>query len=133
MIFFLILLDLIKKGGGNFYVALSNLSLKDVFYERGDIIPEVEYKKLENDHYKSKFVLTEVRISDKIPKKMTELGEPLSVESGWICRANVSTGDDVNFERGQVYSEEEMKLCPPEKRFKFVLAGRPNVKPDIPA
>lgn len=125
-------LDLIKKGPGIFYVALANLNLKDVRYDQGDIIPELEFKKL-NAHYQSKFVQTVVSISDKVPGKMTEIGSPLAVKTGWFCRANVSTADDVKFERGQVYTADEMKLCPSDKKHKFVLTGSPNVTSEIPA
>ena len=127
-------LDLIKKGTGKFYVAQSNLNLKDVRYDAGDIIPEAEYKKLENDHYRSKFVLTEVSISDKVPGKMTELGAPLSVQQGWICKANISTADNKKYIRGQVYSNEQFEAVPIDKRHKFVPVGSPNVMPvDVPA
>jgi hypothetical protein len=125
-------LDLIKKGPGIFYVVLANLNLKDVRYDRGDIVPEVEYKKL-NAHYQSKFVQTVVSISDKLPEKMTELGTPLSTKTGFLCRANISTADDIKFKRGEVYSEEQMKSCPSDKKHKFTIVGRPNVTPEIPA
>lgn len=126
-------LDLIKKGAGKFYVVLSNLNLKDVRYDAGDIIPESEWKALENDHYRSKFVLTEVNISDKVPGKMTELGAPLSTKTGFLCRANVSTADDKKYVRGQVLSNEEFEAVPVDKRHKFVPVGSPNVTPvDVP-
>jgi hypothetical protein len=126
--------EVLKLGSGTFFQALSNLNLKNVRYDVGDIITEAEHKKLESDHYRSKFVRLEIKISETVPKEQIQIGAPLSTKTGWAAKANIETKDGVKFVRGQIYSEEEMKKCPEDKRFKFIQTGMPNVVPEeVPA
>ncbi len=125
--------DILKLKNGTYFRALANLNLKDVRYNTGDIINEKALEALD-DHYQNKFAPMILEVSDKVPKTAFEVGQPLSIKVGWRCKANISTSDDIRFEKDEIYSDAEMEKCPGSKKYKFERIGKPEVAPeDTPA